>query len=98
MAPAPNPSAAVLLLLISTGVASAQTAPAAPDRPLRSPDEHGLTLDARHYRDYRAAIDSSKTYTLAELIDFAESNNPQTRIAWENARVQAAALGIARAE
>jgi outer membrane protein TolC len=35
---------------------------------------------------------------LAELIDLAEAHNPETRVAWEGARVQAAALGIARSE
>jgi outer membrane protein TolC len=35
---------------------------------------------------------------LAELIDLAESYNPETRVAWENARAQAAALGVARSE
>jgi outer membrane protein len=35
---------------------------------------------------------------LAELIDLAEAHNPETRIAWEGARAQAAALGIARSE
>jgi outer membrane protein TolC len=35
---------------------------------------------------------------LAELIDFGEANNPETRAAWENARAQASAIGIARSE
>jgi outer membrane protein len=35
---------------------------------------------------------------LPELIDLAESHNPQTRVAWERARAQAAALGVARSE
>jgi outer membrane protein TolC len=35
---------------------------------------------------------------LAELIDLAESHNPETRVGWERARAQAAALGIARSE
>jgi outer membrane protein TolC len=35
---------------------------------------------------------------LAELVDAAESHNPETRLAWERARAQAAALGIARSE
>ena len=46
----------------------------------------------------RFAIESDKTYSLAELIDLAEAHNPETRVAWENARAQAAALGIARSE
>ena len=42
-------------------------------------------------------IDSAKTYTLAELIDLAQSHNPETRVAWEAAKARAASLGIARA-
>ena len=36
--------------------------------------------------------------SLAELIDLAEAHNPETRVAWENAIAEAAALGIARSE
>jgi outer membrane protein TolC len=43
-------------------------------------------------------IDAGKAYSLAELIDLAEAHNPETRVAWENARAQGAALGIARSE
>jgi outer membrane protein TolC len=39
-----------------------------------------------------------KTYSLPELIDMAESHNPETHIAWESARAQLAALGVARSE
>jgi outer membrane protein len=35
---------------------------------------------------------------LAELIDLAETHNPETQLAWERARAQAAALGVARSE
>lgn len=35
---------------------------------------------------------------MAELIDLVESHNPETRVAWERARAQAAALDIARGE
>jgi outer membrane protein TolC len=43
-------------------------------------------------------LDPAKTYTLAELIDLAESHNPETHFAWERTRAQAAGLGIARSE
>ena len=43
-------------------------------------------------------IESDRVYSLAELIDLAEAHNPETRVAWEGARAQAAALGIARSE
>jgi outer membrane protein len=43
-----------------------------------------------------APLDAAHTYSLAELIDLAERNNPQTRIAWERARQRAEELGIAK--
>lgn len=43
-----------------------------------------------------ATLDTAHTYSLAELIDLAERNNPATRIAWERARQRAEDLGIAR--
>ena len=36
-------------------------------------------------------------YSLADLIDLAQMNNPETRVAWDQARQAAAAVGIARA-
>jgi outer membrane protein len=85
------------LLLCASRVA-AQSAPVSPDRPSHFPQEQQIESDARGLRNYRFSIDASKTYSLAELIDWAESHNPQTRLAWERARAQAAALGIARSE
>jgi outer membrane protein TolC len=41
------------------------------------------------------AVEAAKTYSLPELIDLAESNNPTTRIAWDEARRVALAAGIA---
>ena len=43
-----------------------------------------------------ATLDANHTYTLAELIDIAEHNNPRTRIVWERAKQKAAQLGIAK--
>ena len=42
----------------------------------------------------RVSINPRKTYNLAELIDIAERNNPETRVAWERARQAAAAVGL----
>lgn len=42
------------------------------------------------------AYDSAHVYTLAELIDIAESSNPLTKTAWNNARDVALAAGIAK--
>ena len=42
----------------------------------------------------RVSINPRKVYGLAELIDIAERNNPDTRVAWERARQAAAAVGL----
>jgi outer membrane protein len=42
------------------------------------------------------SIEPSRPYSLAELIDIAEHNNPSTRIAWERAKQRADQLGIER--
>lgn len=42
----------------------------------------------------RVLINPGKVYGLAELIDIAERNNPETRVAWERARQAAAAVGL----
>jgi outer membrane protein len=42
-----------------------------------------------------SGIDAGKVYSLPELIDLAESNNPLTRVAWNDARRVALAAGIA---
>src|SRR6266705_2574959 len=42
----------------------------------------------------RVTINPRKVYNLAELIDIAERNNPETRVAWERARQAAAAVGL----
>jgi outer membrane protein len=41
-------------------------------------------------------LEAGHPYTLAELIDIAESYDPRTRIAWDQARDAALAAGIAR--
>ncbi|HEY4358151.1 MAG TPA: TolC family protein [Acidobacteriaceae bacterium] len=46
--------------------------------------------------DTVAQLDPKHPYTLAELIDLAEHNNPATRIAWERAKQRAEELGVAR--
>jgi len=45
-------------------------------------------------RRYYPVIDPRKTYNLAELIDIAQRSNPETRVAWERARMAAAAVGL----
>src|SRR3984893_6119940 len=40
--------------------------------------------------------DTLKIYTLPELVDVAEQNNPETRVAWQNAKARAADLGVSK--
>src|SRR5580698_8474550 len=76
----------------------AQRPPASPDRAWHSSDERQITNDGKRVRQPGVPIEPEKAYSLAELIDLAEAHNPETRVAWENAIAQGAALGIARSE
>lgn len=69
-----------------------------PDRPWHAPEERQVVDEGRRIRQAPFRIESDKVYSLPELIDLAESHNPETRVGWENARAQAAALGVARSE
>ena len=91
-------AAVFVLLLINAKWSFAQAAPDSADRPWRSGAGQQIARDVVRFRDSRLNIDSSKIYTLAELVDFAEAHHPLTRVAWENASAQAAAFGIARSE
>ena len=90
--------AAFVLLVLHASAALAQSAPASSDHPWHAPAEQKIEADAKHLRDARFNIDPQKTYSLPELVDLAEVHNPQTHVAWERARAQAATLGIARSE
>ena len=85
-------------LLAFASCALAQSAPGLPSQPWHSAEEQRFEVDARNFHDSRFNIDPTRTYSLAELIDLAEAHNPETRVAWERARAQAAALGVARSE
>lgn len=88
----------VLLALGACGFALGQAAPATPDRPWTSPDAQRIRTLSAGVTQPPFALDSSKAYSLPELVDLAEQHNPQTRMAWERAKAQAASLGIARAD
>jgi outer membrane protein len=86
------------VLLLGSGSLRAQIAPLSPDRPWHSTQQEKVRAYAGQFRSYPFTIDPTQTYSLAELVDFAESHNPETRVAWERARAQMAALGITRSE
>ncbi|MGA2806777.1 MAG: TolC family protein [Terracidiphilus sp.] len=74
----------------------AQGTPPAPGAVWRPQGAQALEKEsaARPHDQIRLAPD--KTYSLAELIDLAEQHNPETRVAWEEAKSKADELGIAR--
>src|SRR5580698_10251193 len=86
------------LSLMAVIAVFSQSPPRSPDRLWHSPDEPQIVSEGNRFRQPAFPIEPNKAYTLAELIDLAEAHNPETRVAWENARAQAAALGIARSE
>ena len=85
-----------LLLLIVR--AFAQNAPASPDHPSHFAGEQQIEGAAKPFLESRFSLESGRTYSLAELVNLAEEHNPEAQVAWENARAQMAALGVARSE
>src|ERR1700757_3134063 len=88
-------------LFATIGIAFARDdAPPSPVRPWAPPSLPKYEGELRQYEPteaeqrYLPAIDPRKTYNLAELIDIAERSNPETRVAWERARMAAAAVGL----
>ena len=86
------------LVLLFARTIPAQTAPVSPNHSWHAPDERRIQAEAKTFSESEFELDSGKTYTLPELIGLAESHNPETRVAWERARAQAAAWGVARSE
>jgi outer membrane protein TolC len=91
-------SATVTLLigLLVCRSLSAQSVAPSPDRPWHSKAERAVATELAGDREPTYSIDPDKVYTLPELIDLAERYNPETRVAWNNARERAAELGVAR--
>ena len=88
----------VLIVLFWSACGISQEAPPSPDRPWHSAAEAGLQGEGKVLRLPEFPLDSSTNYSLGDLIDLAETHNPETRFAWERARAQAATLGLARSE
>jgi outer membrane protein TolC len=87
-----------LFVLLFAGRMFAQSIPASPDRPSHFAGEQEIEDSAKQFIGHTFSIEPDRTYTLAELVNLAEEHNPETRVAWEMARVQIAALGVARSE
>src|SRR5262245_38104921 len=86
----------MLCMLVAEGIVFGQKAPFSSDRPWdASSTKQPFKAPPRFFPV--SVPDPSKIYTLAELVNVAQQNNPETRVAWENAKAKAADLGIARA-
>lgn len=70
-------------------------APPSPDRSWEPPEAADYRLPAV-FREARVAeYDPGEVYRLPALIDLAQRNRPETRLAWERARAAAARVGVA---
>jgi len=85
-----------LQLLLAIAVANARNdPPPSSDRTWSPPNLSNYERELSNGEvGSRVAINPRKIYNLAELIDIAERNNPETRVAWERARQAAAAVGL----
>src|SRR5438477_3216092 len=90
-----------LQLLLAIAVANARNdPPPSADRTWSPPNLSNYESELAGQRFHeaetgsRVSINPRKTYNLAELIDIAERNNPDARVAWERARQAAAAVGL----
>jgi outer membrane protein TolC len=90
-----------LQLLLAIAVANARNdPPPSADRTWSPPNlpNYESELAGQRFKNgegsSRVSINPRKVYNLAELIDIAERNNPETRVSWERARHAAAAVGL----
>jgi outer membrane protein len=75
----------------------AQRPPTSPNAPW-IPTDHLLERYETAVAPHEVSIDAEHVYSLGELIDIAESNNPTTQAAWNRAKSTAASVGIAKSD
>jgi outer membrane protein len=71
-------------------------APTSPESPWQPPDLKDFASVLKAKAEPEA--DAQKEYELTELIDLAERANPETRVAWDQAKQSAAAVGLAQSD
>ncbi len=84
--------------------AGGETTPPSPAKPWLPPGLNEYEARLTNQDLYRASgpgpeaatIDPARTYDLPELIDIAELSHPETRVAWEQARQAAQAVGLSQ--
>ena len=92
----PRRRVSLVLALSATVVARGQQPPPSPERPFAVSLGQNAEVAVGRFSEARPLLDDSHPYTLAELVNIAESNNPDTRMVWEQAKQRAAAVGVAR--
>lgn len=90
------PAIGLLASTVLGGRLAAQGVPPSPAVVWQPRSVLGLETNSAAYHHVSIQLETGKAYTLAELVDLAEQNNPETRVAWEAAKSKAADLGIAR--
>jgi outer membrane protein len=85
-----------LILLICNPRAFGQDVPRSSAKPWHSAHQTDFAQKLQNLHEQPYAMEATHTYTLAELVDLAETHNPDTRVAWESAKSRAAFLGIAK--
>ena len=85
----------IFVILQAPLVSLSQQAPSTADRPWEPMPNRRPDVLPRRIPQF--VPDPLKVYTLPELVDVAEQNNPDTRVAWENAKARAADVGVSKA-
>jgi len=84
-----------ITLMLSDGLAAPTGAPLSPDKPWPVANSASYAAELRASDVLSSVrVTEGKTYELTELIDIAQRTNPETRVAWENARQAAIRAGI----
>jgi outer membrane protein TolC len=92
-------SGVVVIIALMVGIGNtchAQGAPASSNNVWHSNAEQGLDRELAARPEAKYDLDPHREYALAELIDLTQKHNPETRVAWEEAKARAASLGVAR--
>jgi outer membrane protein TolC len=92
-------SGAVAIIALMVGIGNmccAQGTPTSSNKIWHSKAEQGLDRELAARREAKYDLDPHREYALSELIDLTQQHNPETRVAWEEAKARAASLGIAR--
>jgi len=86
----------LVFLLVCSLAGDAQNVPSYSAKPWHSDREAQFAKELQDIPERGYALDANHTYTLAELVDLAESHNPDTRVAWQNAKARAQLMGVAK--